>query len=82
MGLQRETAGRGTMAIYTQASDPCELLSRRCLKFKQVIFAAVLEKFFFNALPSFLSVIGTLLIMGSAIYVVVRFFFTQNNQFR
>ncbi|KAF5319494.1 hypothetical protein D9619_008739 [Psilocybe cf. subviscida] len=54
MGLQRETAGRGSMAVYTQ-----------------VIFATILEKIFFHATPSALSIIGTLLIIGSALYVAL-----------
>ncbi|KIM44306.1 hypothetical protein M413DRAFT_378913 [Hebeloma cylindrosporum] len=54
MGLQRETAGRGTMAVYTQ-----------------VVFATILERIFFHAVPTLLSVAGTLLILGSAIYVVL-----------
>ncbi|KJA16060.1 hypothetical protein HYPSUDRAFT_47806 [Hypholoma sublateritium FD-334 SS-4] len=54
MGLQRETAGRGTMAVYTQ-----------------VVFATILERIFFKAIPTALSIIGTLLIISSAIYVAL-----------
>ncbi|OCH84839.1 DUF6-domain-containing protein [Obba rivulosa] len=54
MGLQRETAGRGSMAIYLQ-----------------IIFATIFERIFFHMSPSFLSVLGTLIIMASAIYVAV-----------
>ncbi|KAF4621973.1 hypothetical protein D9613_009250 [Agrocybe pediades] len=53
MGLQRETAGRGSMAVYTQ-----------------IVFATILERIFFHAVPTALSVIGTLLILSSALYVV------------
>ncbi|KAF8966159.1 EamA-like transporter family-domain-containing protein [Flammula alnicola] len=53
-GLQRETAGRGSMAVYTQ-----------------VVFATILERIFFKAIPTALSVIGTLLIISSAIYVAL-----------
>ncbi|KAF8647966.1 hypothetical protein AX16_006428 [Volvariella volvacea WC 439] len=54
MGLQREAAGRGTMAIYTQ-----------------VIFATILERIFFHTSPPFLSIIGTVLILSSALYVAL-----------
>ncbi|KAI8976388.1 hypothetical protein BD414DRAFT_496760 [Trametes punicea] len=54
MGLQRETAGRGTMAVYVQ-----------------IIFATIFERVFFHTSPSFLSVIGTLIILTSAIYVAL-----------
>ncbi|EIW52928.1 drug/metabolite transporter [Trametes versicolor FP-101664 SS1] len=55
-GLQRETAGRGTMAIYVQ-----------------VIFAMAFERIFFNTLPNWLSLLGTVIILSSAVYVVVSF---------
>ncbi|KAI0667462.1 hypothetical protein C8Q78DRAFT_1053153 [Trametes maxima] len=54
MGLQRETAGRGTMAVYVQ-----------------IIFATIFERAFFHSSPSLLSVVGTLIILTSAIYVAV-----------
>jgi drug/metabolite transporter (DMT)-like permease len=54
MGLQRETAGRGTMGVYIQ-----------------IIFATILERIFFNSTPSVLSVIGTVIIMASAIYIAL-----------
>ncbi|KIJ97898.1 hypothetical protein K443DRAFT_681172 [Laccaria amethystina LaAM-08-1] len=54
MGLQRETAGRGTMAIYTQ-----------------IVFASVLEQIFFHTTPSMFSVIGTVMILTSALYVAL-----------
>ncbi|KAF8883038.1 hypothetical protein BD779DRAFT_899098 [Infundibulicybe gibba] len=54
MGLQRETASRGTLAIYTQ-----------------VIFATILERIFFESIPSALSVCGTLIILTSALYVIL-----------
>ncbi|KAF9478764.1 DUF6-domain-containing protein [Pholiota conissans] len=54
MGLQRETAGRGSMAVYTQ-----------------IVFATILERIFFKAVPTALSIIGTLLIITSAIYVAL-----------
>ncbi|KAI0367898.1 hypothetical protein BV20DRAFT_999743 [Pilatotrama ljubarskyi] len=54
MGLQRETAGRGTMAVYVQ-----------------IIFATIFERVFFHTSPSFLSAIGTLIILTSAIYVAL-----------
>ncbi|KAL1748201.1 hypothetical protein HDZ31DRAFT_60574 [Schizophyllum fasciatum] len=52
MGLQRETAGRGSLALYTQ-----------------IVFATILERTFFKVAPSALSVLGTLIIVASAVYV-------------
>ncbi|KAI6001784.1 hypothetical protein EDD15DRAFT_2227487, partial [Pisolithus albus] len=54
MGLQRETAARGTIGVYVQ-----------------VIFADVLEVLFFKTTPSFLSFLGTGIIMTCAIYIVL-----------
>ncbi|KAI0776960.1 DUF6-domain-containing protein [Trametes elegans] len=54
MGLQREAAGRGTMAIYIQ-----------------IVFATIFERVVFHTSPPFLSVIGTLIILTSAIYVAL-----------
>ncbi|CAL1702543.1 unnamed protein product [Somion occarium] len=54
LGLQRETASRGTMAVYIQ-----------------IIFATAFEKIFFHTTPSPLSIIGTIIIMSSAVYVAV-----------
>ncbi|EPQ53269.1 DUF6-domain-containing protein [Gloeophyllum trabeum ATCC 11539] len=53
-GLQRETAGRGTMAVYTQ-----------------IIYAIAFERIFFHTTPAPLSIVGTVIIMTSAIYVAV-----------
>ncbi|THH03429.1 hypothetical protein EW145_g6262 [Phellinidium pouzarii] len=54
LGLQRETAGRGAMAIYVQ-----------------IIFASILERIFFHTVPSLLSVTGTVIIIGSAVFVAI-----------
>ena len=54
MGLQRETASRGTLAMYSR-----------------IIFATMFERILFHTLPSYLSVIGTLMIVVSALYIVV-----------
>lgn len=54
MGLQRETVGRGTIAIYTQ-----------------IIFATIMQAIFFHTVPSLLSIIGTIMIIFSALYVAV-----------
>ncbi|KAJ6482077.1 hypothetical protein C8R47DRAFT_1133854 [Mycena vitilis] len=54
MGFQRETAGRASLALYTQ-----------------IIFASILERIFFYTRPNVLSLIGTLIIMASAIYVAM-----------
>ncbi|KAF8876603.1 hypothetical protein CPB84DRAFT_1795735 [Gymnopilus junonius] len=57
LGLQRETAGRGSMAIYTQ-----------------IVFAAILERIIFHVNPTFLSVLGSVLILSSAVYLSVMDF--------
>ncbi|KAI5119675.1 hypothetical protein M0805_009619 [Coniferiporia weirii] len=54
MGLQRETAGRGAMAIYVQ-----------------IIFASILQWIFFHTIPSALSITGTVIIIGSALFVAM-----------
>ncbi|KAF9005102.1 hypothetical protein BDQ17DRAFT_1541101 [Cyathus striatus] len=54
MGLQRETAGRGAMAMYSQ-----------------VVFAAASERIVFHATPSVLSILGTIIIVCSAISVAL-----------
>ncbi|CAA7267825.1 unnamed protein product [Cyclocybe aegerita] len=54
MGIQRETASRGTMAIYTL-----------------VVWAMIFERVVFHTVPTRLSVIGTLLIVCSAIYIAL-----------
>ncbi|KAF8531777.1 hypothetical protein JB92DRAFT_2848873 [Gautieria morchelliformis] len=55
MGLQRETASRGTLALYVQ-----------------VIFATAFERLVFKVSPSYLSMLGTIIIMGCAIYVALN----------
>jgi hypothetical protein len=54
MGLQRETASRGTLAVYSK-----------------IIFATMLERILFHTLPAYLSVVGTLMIVISALYIAV-----------
>jgi len=54
MGLQRETASRGTMAVYCQ-----------------IIYATIYDRIFFNSSPSLLSILGTTIIMTSAVYVAL-----------
>ncbi|KAJ3891143.1 integral membrane protein DUF6 [Lentinula edodes] len=61
LGLQRETASRGTLAIYTL-----------------IVFTSLLDRIFFHSAPSLLSVLGTLIIVGSALWVIV----TKKNQNR
>ncbi|KAI5455292.1 hypothetical protein NCC49_000107 [Naganishia albida] len=52
MGLQREKAGRGSLAMYTQ-----------------LLFATVIERVIFHTRTSFLSVLGTIIILGAALWV-------------
>ncbi|EJF60876.1 hypothetical protein DICSQDRAFT_137097 [Dichomitus squalens LYAD-421 SS1] len=54
MGLQRETAGRGSIAVYGQ-----------------IVFATLFERIFLHTTPSPLSILGTVIIVGSALYVVL-----------
>ncbi|KIJ53401.1 hypothetical protein M422DRAFT_155228 [Sphaerobolus stellatus SS14] len=54
-GLRKETASRGSLAIYTQV----------------IVFAYILERLLFHATPSLLSLIGTLIILGSGLFVAV-----------
>ena len=54
-GLQRETASRGTLALYSK-----------------IVFAIMLQRVVFHTLPTYLSVLGTLMIVASALYIVVR----------
>ncbi|KAI0808219.1 hypothetical protein C8Q74DRAFT_1231955 [Fomes fomentarius] len=54
LGLQRETAGRGTIAVYGQ-----------------IVFATILQRIFLHIMPSPLSVVGTVIIIGSALYVAL-----------
>jgi len=42
--------------------------------YTQVVFATLLEAVFFYVLPSLLSTVGTIMILGSGLWVVVRHF--------
>ncbi|EUC56876.1 drug/metabolite transporter [Rhizoctonia solani AG-3 Rhs1AP] len=55
LGLQRETASRGTMVLYIQ-----------------IVFSLVFERVAFGVSPSGLSVLGTCVIIASAIYVALN----------
>ncbi|QRW09882.1 transport protein [Ceratobasidium sp. AG-Ba] len=55
VGLQRETASRGTLALYVQ-----------------IVFSLLFERLAFGVVPGALSVVGTCIIMGSAIYVAMN----------
>ncbi|KAI0300666.1 hypothetical protein B0F90DRAFT_1629305 [Multifurca ochricompacta] len=63
MGFQRETAARGTLALYTGA----------CLLPYTVVFALAFERTIFHTSPSSFSIAGTAVIIGSAIYTTVLF---------
>ncbi|KAJ9107403.1 hypothetical protein QFC21_000853 [Naganishia friedmannii] len=52
MGLQREKAGRGSLAMYTQ-----------------LLFATIIERILFHVQTSFLSVLGTIIILSAALWV-------------
>ncbi|KAF8590381.1 hypothetical protein K439DRAFT_1627884 [Ramaria rubella] len=51
-GLRKETASRGSLAIYIQ-----------------IVYASMLERILFHVTPSMLSLFGTVIILGSALYV-------------
>ncbi|KIM44302.1 hypothetical protein M413DRAFT_443310 [Hebeloma cylindrosporum] len=53
-GLQRETASRGTLALYSK-----------------IVFAIMLQRILFNTLPSYLSLLGTFMIVAAALYIVL-----------
>jgi drug/metabolite transporter (DMT)-like permease len=70
MGLQRETASRGTLANYTSVC----LLPHSPLDVSQlfqIIFAVGFEFIIFHTTPSALSIAGIVIIMSSAIYISV-----------
>ncbi|KAJ3516602.1 hypothetical protein NLJ89_g1022 [Agrocybe chaxingu] len=72
MGLQRETAGRGTMAIYTLVLSTLSSSSFGShAVVLQVVFATIFERIIFHTVPTRLSVTGTLLIVSSAMYVAL-----------
>ncbi|TFK83248.1 DUF6-domain-containing protein [Polyporus arcularius HHB13444] len=54
LGLQREAAGRGAIAVYGQ-----------------IVFATIFERLFFHTSPSPLSIVGTCIIISSALYVAL-----------
>ena len=45
------------------------------LRRAQIVFAMILEPILFHPAPSPLSILGTVIIVGSALYVAVRFSF-------
>ncbi|KAJ1303806.1 hypothetical protein OPQ81_008228 [Rhizoctonia solani] len=55
LGLQRETASRGSMVLYIQ-----------------IVFSLVFERIAFGVSPSGLSLLGTCVIIASAIYVALN----------
>lgn len=74
LGLQRETASRGSIGLYAQVHPFPTILSYPLgLIFVQIIFAAILQRLFLNEPPVLLSIIGTCIIVFSAGYVAVRF---------
>lgn len=78
-GLQRETASRGTLALYTQVRKCCHHSNSKSknnglnFKFSKLLFATVLERLIFGTVPSLLSILGAAIIMSSAIYIAVGF---------
>ena len=57
MGLQRETASRGSLGTYTQ-----------------IIFAEMSDRILFHSKPTVLDLLGTGIILTSAVYVAVSGF--------
>ena len=72
IGLQYETAGRGSLALYTSVCPPRPpYLSDNSDFLRQIIFALVFEFTMFHTTPPPLSIIGMLMILSSAIYTTV-----------
>lgn len=60
------------MAIYVQVMHLSIVNCTACsYDLLQVIFAMAFERIFFNTLPNWLSLLGTVIILSSAVYVVV-----------
>ena len=78
MGLQRETAGRGVIAVYGQVRTSAVIallegsMTDTGANFAQIVFATALELIVFHTAPPALSVLGTVIIVSSALYVAVR----------
>ena len=79
VGLQRETASRGSLANYVQVRiffnvtvsslyNPFTQLSLLRVK---ILYAIVLQRIFFHVYPSFLSLVGAGLILGCVVYIAV-----------
>lgn len=83
IGLQRETASRGSIGFYTQVSVYSNYRTERLLckvqydqilsSSPQVIYSTMFERILFHNSPSILSIIGTGIIISSASYVVVGY---------
>ncbi|GJJ14181.1 hypothetical protein Clacol_008442 [Clathrus columnatus] len=72
LGLQKETASRGTLALYTQVGT-ISVVQRSAIDFfDKLLFATVLERLIFGTVPSLLSILGTMIIMSSAIYIAIN----------
>lgn len=72
MGFQRETASRGSLAMYTSVCLSVFVVSRETSQlFSKVVFAGVLEFIVFRTTPTPLSIVGAIIIMTSAIYTSV-----------
>ena len=76
IGLQYETAGRGSLALYTSVC-PRRLPYLRCLSsdhcdLRQFIFALLFEFTISHTTPSVLSIMGALMILSSSIFITVK----------
>jgi drug/metabolite transporter (DMT)-like permease len=71
MGFQRETASRGTLAMYTSVCFPQFLGITTQLLLFQIVFAVVFEFIVFETTPTPLSIAGAIIIISSAIYTSV-----------
>jgi hypothetical protein len=72
MGFQRETASRGSLAMYTSVCLPVLFCFYGIMtRLFKVLFAVVLEFVVFHTIPTSLSIAGAIIIMGTAIYVSV-----------
>lgn len=81
-GFQMESAGRGTMALYVQVSvreSGIREGGRRLigLWLLQIVFAMIIERIFFRVKVSALGLLGSVIVISSAIYITAS---TQSSQ--
>lgn len=71
MGLQREKAGRASMAMYLSVSARCPSYSLAFTDLLQLFFSLIFEFIIFHTIPPILSILGAAIIIASAVWVAV-----------